>query len=153
MAAEKSKTYYLDVFLHFMPIPLLFYFLAFPDSFRVQAMTFLGRSVLVLYILLFSYISIWLGTLYCIGLILYLQSIHSDSSTQDSAQRPTILQQWANIISPIRPTTSPYVATGQSAATPRATTVVVKNHIPTEKNRKNNYQPTKIISTPFPTTR
>ena len=111
MATDKSKTYFLDVFLHLLPILLIFYFFAFPDSFRQQAMTFLGRSVLVLYILLFSYISIWLGTLYCIGLILYLQAIHSTPSNQTSADKATLLQQWSEMINPVRPTTSPYVPT------------------------------------------
>jgi len=121
MAAEKSKTYYLDVFLHFLPIPLLFYFIAFQDSFRQQAMTFLGRSVLVLYILLFSYISIWLGILYCCGLIFYLQAIHSTPTTADRANQPTWLQYWAQIVSPVRPTTSPFVPTELPTSTHRPT--------------------------------
>lgn len=101
MAASKSNTYFLDVFLHFLPIPLLFYFVAFQDDFRLKAQTFLGRSVLVLYILLFSYISVWLGILYCIALIVYLQNLEPRSGSTSSADRPRWSQQVASMMTPV----------------------------------------------------
>jgi Ca2+/Na+ antiporter len=135
MANEKSKTYFLDVFLHLLPIPLIFFFLAFQDSFRQHAMTFLGRSILVLYILLFSYISIWLGILYCISLILYLQVIYSSSSNQTSGKKATLLQQWSEMIDSVRPNHSPYVPT-TSPYVPTTSPYVPTKHTSTYRPQK-----------------
>jgi len=94
-----SKTYYLDVFIHLLPILLLFFYFVYPDVFQTAAHTFLGKSILVLFILLFSYISIWLGIVYCIALILYLQN-------SSGSWNP--FQQISTMLNPIQHTSSPF---------------------------------------------
>jgi len=104
----KLNITFLDVIINLLPIVLLFFYFVFPNPFATFATTFLGKTVLVVFILLFSYISIWLGILYCILLILYLQQIHNPHQTTVSNN---YFQLMANLVGPVRSTTPPSIST------------------------------------------
>jgi hypothetical protein len=105
----KLNITFLDVIINLLPIVLLFFYFVFPKPFASFATTFLGKTVLVVFILLFSYISIWLGILYCILLILYLQQVNSVSSTNPTISN-NYFQMMANLIGPVRSTTPPPIS-------------------------------------------
>lgn len=64
--------------LHFLPIPILFLLLAFPRLFYHGSQTVLGKFVVVLLVLSFSFIHPFVSLFFCLFMI-YYYAIHQSS--------------------------------------------------------------------------
>ena len=66
----------LFIVINMIPIVLITLFVVFPRKFVLFALSFLGKAVLVTFIIILSFKSIYLSILYCFLLILLYNNAH-----------------------------------------------------------------------------